>query len=84
MNGTIELTPDQLAGLVSAVFEANGYQAYGLALHDEAGQLVGYAKAVVHYRADEALKVYPKPTMSREDMERMLNAGTGSAPAFSR
>lgn len=63
MIGRLELTPDELTKLVSAVLAANGFtHIHGLGLLDEAGQLVGYAKAFVQYETDfNEVKVYPKP-----------------------
>jgi hypothetical protein len=66
MNGTIVLTPDQLAALVCEVFKANGLDAHGLALHLD-GQLVGYDRAVVHYNAAQNIKVFPAPAVLPND-----------------
>jgi hypothetical protein len=74
VNGTIELSPDQLAQLVCAVMEANGMQAHGLALH-LGDQLVGFDRAVIHYKVVEGgIEVYPKPqsNLSRQQLEQML------------
>lgn len=71
MKGTIELTPDQLANLVAAVFEANGLKAYGLALHLK-DQLVGYDRVVVHYEALDSIKVFPPPQVTPEKLNSML------------
>ena len=63
MIGRVELTPDELAKLVSTVMVVNGLtHIRGLALYDEQGQLVGYAKAVIEYVSNfDEIKVYPKP-----------------------
>ncbi len=59
MTGTLRLTPDELAELVSAVLAYNGYQMSTLALHLE-GQLVGYDQAVLVFQA-MPLKVRTQP-----------------------
>jgi hypothetical protein len=83
MNGRIELTPDELTKLVGAVFAANGLTGIqGLAIESDAGELVGYAKAVIHYDSDfTELKVYPKPDDGEEfaRLQRMLNANATTA-----
>lgn len=71
MNGTVELSPEQLAQLVCNVFRVNGFDATGLALHLKE-QLVGYDRAVVHYNATNKVNVYPPPTIPREELDRML------------
>lgn len=73
MTGTIELTPDQLANLVALVFKANGFEAFGLELLDQGNQRVGYSRVVVHYEAAENIKVFPPPSITRDDLNKMLN-----------
>lgn len=72
MKATIELTPDQLAQIVAAVFDTNGYKANGLALYLD-GQLVGYDRVVVHYEMANGIEVYPPPKhVTREQLNQMI------------
>lgn len=84
MNATVELTPDQLANLISAVFEANGYNASGLALYLN-GELVGYDRAVVHCKLVDELNVYHDPqAMTRKQLDEMLYPYAGPTTFDSR
>ena len=72
MRGTVTLSPDQLAQLVCAVLQSNGYQADVLSLYLE-GKLVNYDSAVVACELPGALEVYPPPkAMSPADIDQML------------
>lgn len=81
MNGTVVLTPDQLANLVCEVFKANGIKADGLALHLD-GELVGYDRAVIHCNVVDSIEIFPSPQIRREDLTRMLYPDVG-LPKFS-
>lgn len=82
MHSTIELSADQLANLVSSVFETNGIHASGIALYDGDTQL-GFNRVVVHCDLMKQIEVYPKPRQqtSRDEINALLypNGSIGTA-----
>lgn len=82
MHSTIELSADQLANMVSLVFETNGIRASGISIYDGETQL-GFNRVVVHCDLMKQIEVYPKPrrSASREEINDLLypNGSIGNA-----